>query len=42
VFKGNDLHSGFSPTVGLAVESAWQAEMMQMVNTIYNMVGPEN
>jgi hypothetical protein len=42
VFKGNDLHSGFSPTVDPIKEQAWRTEMTQTVNTIYNMVGPEN
>lgn len=28
VFKGNDLHSGFSPTVDPLKEHAWKAEML--------------
>lgn len=42
VFKGNDLHSGFSPTVNAAEEHKWRTEMLHSVHSIYNMVGPEN
>lgn len=42
VFKGNDLHSGFSPMVDATKERAWHVEMLQTVALIYNMVGPEN
>jgi hypothetical protein len=41
VFKGNNLHSGFSPTVDAEVEWKWK-EKMSLVRTAWNLAGPEN
>jgi hypothetical protein len=41
VFKGNNLHSGFSPTVDAEVERKWK-EKMSLVRTAWNLAGPEN
>ena len=42
VFKGNNLHSGFSPTVDPEVERKWKVRMMAIVQAAWNLAGPEN
>jgi hypothetical protein len=40
VFKGNDIH--FAPCVDHAAYEAWKVEMQADIDSLCEMVGPEN